>query len=343
MSVAAWERVLDAIGSYHHLLAERFGGEVESRIIWHGGEPLLLPLPYLKEVVQLQHRALAGLRHRVLMQTNLFHLDERVIDLIEEEDIGVGVSLDVVGGVRLTSGGRETRHKVVDNLDRLDRRGIRYGAITVLARHTLHRLREVHDFWAARGVSFRVLPLFEGPGERPQGVFEVSDEELAAALGDLAEYWIERGALVDVAPLSEWLADVVRKLAGQRVRPYDRRLAGERVLLVETTGDLFQTDERGRYELRLGNLITESMEAILQGPRYERSLLRTEAKAARVCGGCDHFGFCDGYPAHAEPFESTADGRCPVTAQVHDRMERYLRTAGYDAATLLAPLAEAPV
>jgi hypothetical protein len=40
--------------------------------------------------------------------------------------------------------------------------------------------------------------------------------------------------VIDIASLSEWLVDVLRKLVGLRVPTYDRRAGGERVLLVET-------------------------------------------------------------------------------------------------------------
>ena len=149
------------------------------------------------------------------------------------------------------------------------------------------------------------------------------------------DHWVERGTLIDVAPLSEWLVDVLRKLVGLRVPTYDRRRQGERVLLVETNGDLLGTDERDRTDARVGNLLTDSIEDILMGDRYAASLARTEAKTSRVCADCSHLGFCDGYPAHAEPFAEVAGARCPVTAAVHDHIERYLLSGGYDAETLL--------
>jgi len=335
ISLDGWRRILGAIRSYHLTLAARLGEPVEARVIWHGGEPLTLPSAYLDSAMALQHELLDGLRHSILLQTNLYRLPANTLDVLIRHGVKLGVSLDVFGGVRRDVRGMETEEAVVANMDRLDRLGIRHGAITVLARHNHRRLNEVYDFWARRGVGFRVLPLFDGPAERPQGRFELSDAELVDSLSGLFAHWIETGAIVDVVPLSEWLGDVLRKLLGARRRVYDRRRNGERVFLVETAGGLYQTDERGRPELALGNVLTEPMDRILSGPAFAASLVRTDAKTARYCGGCPHYGFCDGYPVHAEPFAIAPDRGCPVTAAVHDRIERYLVRAGYEAQTLL--------
>jgi uncharacterized protein len=338
ISVDGWRRILDAVREYHLGLERRLGAPVESSVIWHGGEPLALPAEYLDEVMSLQHRALDGIAYRMLLQTNLYRLPDQTLSVLRRHGVGLGVSMDVIGGVRRDSRGRETEAGVVANLDRLERLGMGYGAITVVAKHNHRRLREVHDFWMRRGVGFRVLPLFEGPGERPEGLFEVSDDELVAALGDLFDHWIACGARVDVYPLSAWLGNVLREILGERLPVYDRRRGGESVLLVETNGDLYQTDERGRQELRLGNVIEQRIGEILASPAYEASLLRSEEKTARFCGRCPHHGFCNGYPVHAEPFTVAPARGCPVTAAVHDHIERHLRAAGYDAGTLAAML-----
>ncbi len=340
LGLRQWRSLLEAICGYHLRLEERLGETVEVRLIWHGGEPLALPSAYLDAVMSLQAEVLVGLRHAILLQTNLYRVPDATLDVLRRHQVKLGVSMDVFGGVRRDLRGCETEAAVVANMDRLDRMGIRYGAITVVAKHNHRRLTDVHDFWARRRVGFRVLPLFEGPSERPMGRFELSDAELVDALDRLFDHWIEAGAVVDVAPLSEWLRDVLRKLLCVRRPVYDRGRDGERVFLVETNGGLFQTDERGRPELSLGNVFTDPIVDILTGGAFAASLARTEAKTARYCGRCPHYGFCDGYPVHAEPFAIAPDCGCPVTTAVHDYIEGYLLKAGYDASALLQLLSE---
>lgn len=347
ISIDGWRHLLDAIRDYHLKLQQQLGTDVQSRLIWHGGEPLALPLRYLDEAMAFQHDALHDLNHRILLQTNLYRLTDEMLHLLKRHDVGLGVSMDVIGGVRLDARGNRTEDAVVANLDTLERRGICYGAITVVAAHNHRHLRATHDFWASRRVDFRVLPLFDGPENRPTGLFEVSDNDLVVALNGLFDHWIAGGAVIDVLPLSEWLQNVLRKILDQRHPVYDRRRRGESVLLVETNGDLYQTDERGNPALRLGNVITAKIEQILASEAYTASLRRTDEKTARFCRSCRHYGFCDGYPVHAEPFTVAPPEGCPVTAAVHDHIEQYLVAAGYDSlklsGVLRAPSPELPV
>jgi uncharacterized protein len=334
-----WPQLLANIASYHAMLEARLGTTVESRLVWHGGEPLALPFDYLDAVMAMQHRDLSGLRHRILMQSNLTYFPEWLPDLLRRHDIGLGVSMDVIGGVRRGRRGQPTEAAVVANLDRLERLGISYGAITVVARHTLHRLRDVHDFWARRRVGFRVLPLFAGPSERPAELYEASDDELTATMADLFDHWLAAGTPVQVFPLAEWLGDVLVKLLGQKRPIYDRRRWGESVLIVETDGTLSLTGERGRPDLALGNVFRSDMATIMASSAYTQSLDRDDALSAAYCGRCHHHGFCNGYSVHAEPFERPPELGCPVTAAMHDHIERRLRAGGYDAQRLLSLLA----
>lgn len=129
---------------------------------------------------------------------------------------------------------------------------------------------------------------------------------------------------------SEWLQDVLLRMLGQRCRSTTGARMVKACCSSRRTENLFQTDERGLPELRLGNLLEESIGAILAGPAHEASLRRTEEKTARYCHSCRHYGFCNGYPVHAEPVAVAPSEGCPVTAAVHDHIERYLISAGYE-------------
>ena len=130
LSLEGWERLLVMIREYHQKRAAELRAPFQSCIVWHGGEPMLLPLSYYERVVDLQHRllgdeALARGEFFNTVQTNLYTLPEDTLDLFQREGFQLGVSMDVVGGVRLTAGGKETEDRVVQNMDRLRRRGDR--------------------------------------------------------------------------------------------------------------------------------------------------------------------------------------------------------------------------
>lgn len=99
MSEAVWRRTLVAIREYAVLTSARCGYDIPIDIIWHAGEPTLLPPTYIKDVIALQRELipgdwLAARRVRNCLQTNLYSVSEDHLDLFQEHDFGLGVSLD---------------------------------------------------------------------------------------------------------------------------------------------------------------------------------------------------------------------------------------------------------
>jgi uncharacterized protein len=334
MPLELWRKVLRAACDYHLLQEARQGAPMSTRLIWHGGEPLALPLGYLERTFQLKEEAVAAAgiapeRVTTAMQTNLFAVSDAAIDLLRRYRVGFGVSFDVVRGMRLSVRGKTSEDRVLANFDRLRDAGLRCGAITVLAKHTCGMICDVFDFWAERGVSFRVLPLFAGPASRDTERFAVDETALVDALCRLFRHWMRSSTSrsITVAPLDEWLVNVVRSLIEWTPRAYDRRRDGESVIVVRPDGRLFQVAEVGDQALSLGNLAGQTMAAVLAGDPYRGSLDRSEAVTRRCCTGCRYRGGCDGWPAHTAPVAPPDHGRCHVAYRVQEYIERYLRHA----------------
>jgi len=341
MPLELWEKVLRAACEYHRHEEERRGNAVSTRIIWHGGEPLTLPLGYLERTFELKAEvvAAAGLAPASVttaMQTNLYALSDAAIALLRRHDVGFGVSFDLVRGVRVSARGGASEDRVLANFERLSEAGLSCGAITVLAKHTCSMICDVFDFWADRGLSFRVLPLFAGPASRDATQFAVGEAQLVDALCRLFLHWMRSQDSITVAPLDEWLANVVFTLVDAPRRAYDRRRDGESVIVVRPDGRLFQVAEVGDDVLTLGDLASQTIGDVLRGDAYQRSLARSEAVTRHRCTGCRFRAGCDGWPAHTAPTDQPEHGRCHVAFSVQRFIERYLRHAGLDAEALRA-------
>ena len=104
-------------------------------LILHGGEPLLagpeLIAHAVRSVREQVHLATRGAtRVAVMMQTNGLQLTDNVLDLADELQIGIGVSLDgdqtAHDRHRRTADGRGSHHRVVAALNRLTAPGHRH-------------------------------------------------------------------------------------------------------------------------------------------------------------------------------------------------------------------------
>lgn len=346
MALRDWRRLLEAARAYHDLSAQRLKVPIESRIVWHGGEPLLLPAAYVREVLALERdvfgaEALARGEVANVIQTNLHALSDEKIELLREGAFAVGVSMDFVGGVRLTLSGRRTEVRVAENLDRLRAAGFAPGAITVLARHTLPNLRQIYDFFESLEMSLRILPLFPSPLNTPEAPFALTTREMVDGLDDLFVYWLDRGCPIPVEPLREYLKSALMRLSSLAREPWSRRTHGDGVLIVNTDGDLFQVIDAYEKGKALGNVFRQGIGEILDSRAYADSLTRSDDVFAEHCAPCPFLGPCNGAPVYESTLANSPGGRCAIAYEVQTFIERHLREVGLDDRELAALLPEA--
>lgn len=339
MSLSLWEKLLVAVREQLYLAAERyrpFGG-VRARLIWHGGEPLILPTDYVRAVIDLQRRILPSewlTRGTVLntLQTNLYMVSDPMLALLREAGFGIGVSFDGVPGVRLTAGGRPTEERVLANFERVRKWGFELGIIVVLAGHTAPRITEIYDMVRDRVRRIRILPLFDGPTTRPMAGVEASRETLVEALCGLFLRWLEDGCTPVIVPLDGYLRGVIMTMLGLTQTAYDRRRNGDNVFIVNLDGRLF-TPNAG-YAEPLGDLNRQTIGQILDGAAYRASLDRDDAARNAICGRCAYRGGCTTYPLFSSPDGGIAANRCAIAQPVSAFIEQHLRSEGYDEAGL---------
>jgi uncharacterized protein len=313
--------------------------------VFHGGEPLLLPHSYLEAVVGSQRRHLepAGIRYRNSLQTNLTRLDDETLRLIDRLRIGLGVSLDVFGGQRVSHSGRDSQERVLANLQKLLDTGVAsrlgIGIISVLHRRNLDQVVSVYEFCAALGLSYRVLPVFS-LAEPPARMAELTLDhgEVVAALQRLAKRWLSAGLAIDVFPLLNYLDAAVHSLLARPARTYDP-LTGDWAFIINTNGDTYSHAEAYSAAGWMGNIFRQPLLDILRSPAHDNSLAPRLARA-RVCTACRFGSFCSRVPLiEALPSERAfaSDGtlQCPIALPMIDFFREQL-LADADSAALIA-------
>ncbi|GAB1510078.1 radical SAM protein [Actinophytocola sp. KF-1] len=298
----------------------RDGARTTVNLIWHGGEPLLLPPEYYWETFADLRAELAGVPHRNVVQTNLTVLDDARLDLLRTGFDSVGVSVDLFGGLRVNQAGRDSQDRVLANLERLRAEGVPHGCITVLTAANIRRVEEIFEHYVRTRTSFRVLPLFDGAFTGQHTGYDVSSAEIVTALTTLFDLWLASPAPITIDPVTEYVERALRYLGGAPPRYYDRR-AWLDTLLVDTNGDAYAYgDPYGEPGAALGNVFTTPLTDVLSGPAFDRSARTAETRIAANCVGCALFGACDGsYVAEAEPAARTVDPATGVRACVVER------------------------
>ena len=329
-------------GVADHYIAEEW--QATLHFVLHGGEPSLLPLSYLRTfaALQRQHLAARGIPYQTSLQTNLTHLSDEFIDLLDELDITLGFSLDVFGGQRVNAAGTDAQERVLDNLQRLFDvdavRRLSVGGISVLHRLNLNAAVNTFHFFNDLDINYRILPIFSltEPAERMRHL-TLSPEQVVGAMQAVALAQARTSSRINVYPLNDYMAAAVQHLAGHAGTPYDPAVM-EWALIVNTNGDAYNHADAYAPEGLMGNIFKHPLGRILASDGRNRTL-EMRATRAGTCDRCRYGSNCSRLPViEALPSERVYDDagalECRIARPIIDFLVEQIK-ADQDAMALV--------
>jgi uncharacterized protein len=283
---------------------------VEVEFCWHGGEPLLIDPDFYWATFDDQTKVFdpESLKVTNVVQTNLTVLRDSTIRLLKEGFDGVGVSVDLFGGLRVDTAGKDSLKRVLRNMDRIRQAGIDFGCITVLTKQNLPSLSAIFEFFQRACISFRLLPVHRGATDAQNTNVALAQEEVLAAMEQMFDLWLEETSPITVEPLFTYvenflaarLADQPSWHANANWRKYDKS-AWESIYIVNTDGAIYSYADAYKAELSHGNIFQQSLSELVLSPGHRLAITAAESRMAETCTGCRHYGRgCSGYPVAEE-------------------------------------------
>ena len=297
---------------------------------WQGGEPTLAGVEFFRRAVALQKQHARGKTIENALQTNGTLLDDEWCAFLAEQKFLVGLSLDgpahLHDAYRVDRGQKPTFERVMAGLALLKKHGVEFNTLTTVHRKNSTQPLEVYRFLRGAGSGFiQFIPIVERNASalaaEKNGLWLAPppDHEDAAALDAQVTEWSVRpadyGAFLS-AIFDEWVRRDVGKIF---VQQFDAALAnwvGEpagvcvfsencgRALAIEHNGDVFSCDHYVYPRYRLGNLLNDSLGALVDSPRQAEFGLAKSKTPPRYCREC--------------PVRFACHGECPK--------HRFLRT-----------------
>jgi uncharacterized protein len=298
--------------------------------IWHGGEPLLIPLEFYERVNFIQKDVFgAELKYGNSVQTNLTVLTDRHVDFLKTGFFGsIGVSFDLYGDQRVDRKGRSSVETVRANMHKLIDEQIHFRAITVLARDTHPHIKQIYRFFDDLEIEHRMLPYYKSGGGGQADRHGLNFEQLVGAYKDLFHEWLASEHATSVDPIKDYIRFAIQHVTGVDNDRYDRSTA-ERVFIIDVNGDVFNVLESYEPEFCYGNLFHSPFRDIVNSEGRARSIALTEERMQRFCQQCPYFGSCPGaFVANATSIERNileASG-CPVRAVLDHIVDVFKKT-----------------
>ncbi|NPV54242.1 MAG: anaerobic sulfatase maturase [Firmicutes bacterium] len=268
---------------------------------WQGGEPLLMGLDFFRQALRLQDKyRRRGQEVFNCIQTNAILLTEEWATFFKENRFLVGVSLDGPkeehDRYRLDVAGRGSYNRVMQGINLLKRCGADFNILAVVNNYTARHPMRIYNFLRSQGFSYlQFIPCIErNPRTGDLAAFSVTPEDYAQFLKVIFTQWIED--LYGGHRISIQLFDnLVQALLG--VGPDLCILRGrcDGKVVVDYDGGAYPCDFYVEDEWRLGNIMEQSLEEMINSPLAKIFYNRASAFCRPPrCKDCRWFDLCHG-------------------------------------------------
>ncbi|MHC4403630.1 MAG: anaerobic sulfatase maturase [Planctomycetota bacterium] len=306
-----WKMSDETLEAYVRQYLEAQPDEIEEvDFAFQGGEPTLMGLDFFHRVIELQAKhAPAGKRVHNSLQTNGILLDDRWCEFLREHNFLVGLSVDGPADLhdryRRDRKGEGTFDRVVNAMERLQKHGVEFNALTCVSRRNGDHPLRVYGFLRDRGVQFiQFIPIVQplagvraggaSPGARPGDVVSddsVGPKQFGRFLIGVFDEWVSRDVgRVFVRDFDQALAAWVG--AGATLCVYAEECG--RATALEHNGDLYSCDHFVDPNHKLGNIHHTSIARMANLPGQEQFGKDKSARLPNFCRRCDVRFACHG-------------------------------------------------
>lgn len=268
-------------------------------LLWHGGEPMTVGVPYLREAMEYARNVLHGYDVKFQMQSNLTLLDEAWIRLIQEFHIGIGVSLDgykeLHDANRLAKDGSLTFDVVLRNMEKLRQNGIHFGTLMVLNTEQHIDIGRLYEFIKEGNLFIKihsVIPCGRAAGNQNAGAIYERYVDILEALYARAMEDEEFDATIE--PIYEMLQAI---LTGCSVGECSYNgTCGEGIFCLYATGEMgfCGRAEVDGEDLCYGHVRDCSLDEIYESAHAQLIRSRQQYLVSHDCAHCPDWNLCHG-------------------------------------------------
>ena len=274
-------------------------------VIWHAGEPLVLPPSYYRDafnLIETLRPPEIGLRHSI--QTNGMLITDAYCELFRDHNVGIGVSVDgpreLHDAHRLTRGGKGTFDQTMTGIRLLQRHGVKFHVITVLTDASLQDPDALVRFYIDSGIDQVCFNVEESEGNHTSGLFAAADlrPRFAAFLDRFWRQARETGRFSYIREIDGMLPRILRPeeatMGNEQVVPFG-------MVNVACNGDVssFSPELLGLKnecygDFIIGNVHTHTLGQMRVSTSMQRVAQDIERGVALCRDTCDYFSVCGG-------------------------------------------------
>jgi len=268
----------------------------EIKVGWQGGEPTLMGLEFFRKAVEIEGKnARAGDCWGNTLQTNGVLLDDEWCEFLAHHQFLVGLSVDgppQLNGLRRFHDGRMTHRAAMRALDLLKKHRCEFNVLMVVSTANVGHAADVFRFLVQNDLRFsQCIPCTE-PAADGDGLsaHSITAAQWAEFMIEFFEAWVGND---DPAYYNRHIDNWLHLYFGLPPESCEYRPDCSNLLTVEWNGDVYPCDFFVEERFRLGNVLEDTLEHMLQSRPFREFVSRAE-QVPEMCGGCEWLWACNG-------------------------------------------------
>ena len=258
--------------------------------IWHGGEPLLMPLKFYRDAIELQEKHFGRASHRVgnTVQTNGTMLDRRFINFCREKMINIGISFEGPYNDVL----REMTGTVREKIDYLSEKKRIFSVSSTISSETASKQKEIYETFRSDKTAVSFSPVIPAGCAACGRTVPNAEEYIRSSIECFDDWLFDKDAEI---PLIPHYLYVLNALGEPQESDCAHSSCLTKWICVYPNGDLYPCGKGCPSEFRLGNISgigrisdafrTEGFGRIVEGTVGRRNRCIAECSLYRYCGG----------------------------------------------------------
>lgn len=299
-------------------------------IVWHAGEPLVVPIAFYEQVFQ-RINELNTIKSEIShsIQTNGTLLDQKWCDFIKKYNVKIGVSLDgpefIHDAHRKKRSGKGTHKDTMRGIAILNENKIEFHVISVITRSSLDYPNEIFNFFLENKIRNVGLNIEEIEGVNLSSTLQrESEQQYIAFIKRFYELSKKHFGLIRFREFQRFKALIFDKASisqGQQSTPFT-------IISIDCNGNFstFSPELLGMKsplygDFVFGNVLESSFLQVLSTEKF-RQINQDIQYGIEMCRKhCDYFSLCGGgAPSNKyfenQTFRSTETMHCRYTKQI---------------------------
>lgn len=303
---------INMLKKYIKLLSEKYSF---INLVWHGGEPLMIPLSYYEEIYNYCEK----LNSKIIfsIQTNGTLLDQQKINFFKHSNTSIGLSFDGLTN-ELT---RSHTQKVIENIKLLHDNDIFPGAIMVINQLNVNDLINNYNYFKSLDLSMKINPMFNDGAAKNNSILNLNPDDYIKNFIAFFKYWAnDKNCNINVSTCEEITNLVINEQSN--VCTYNSCLG--KWLCFDSNGYIYPCDRLCNENYNLGNInYINYIDEVFQNYNF-LSLLKNSVERRKECiNKCEYFKNCYS-GCNANALLNNTNISCYIHKNILNEIKKYI-------------------